>query len=244
MSPVRGNRLPATGAGFVWETEPFPVLRPQSSSFDAVYTTRLGGASGGDFASLNLSFVVGDDDETVRSNRTFAAGHVGADRWAATRQVHGADIHRAQNGALRDGDALWTDDPAQTVGVLSADCVLLAVAGPRGLAVVHAGWRGLVAGAVERAIAQVGATEVFAGPAIGPCCFEVGAEVVGTFARRFPASVTDDRHVDLWVAAEAASGDVRFAAARMCTSCHEELFFSHRRDRGRTGRQGLIARPR
>ena len=85
---------------------------------------------------------------------------------------------------------------------------------------------------------------MFAGPAIGPCCFEVGAEVIEAFAKKFPASVVDDSHVDLWTAAEMAAsraGATSVRSARICTSCHPELFFSHRRDAGRTGRQALLA---
>ncbi len=241
------NRLPATGAGFVWETEPFPVLRPTTEAAVAAYTTRRGGGSDGPFAALNLSFVVGDDRDVVRGNRDAAGSTIGRDgRWSVTKQVHGCDVVAAASDGLPEADGLHTADPDATVAVLSADCVLLLLCGPERIAVAHAGWRGLVAGVVENAIASVGATEVFAGPAIGPCCFEVGAEVIEPFTERAPASVVDERHVDLWTAAEAAvdgaAPRAAFRAARICTSCHGELFFSHRRDRGRTGRQALIAR--
>jgi hypothetical protein len=113
------------------------------------------------------------------------------------------------------------------------------------MAAVHAGWRGLVSGVVARASEVVEASAAWAGPAIGPCCFEVGGDVVEAFGRRFGAEVVaDERHVDLWRATELAAlragvADVR--SARVCTSCHSDLFFSHRRDRGRTGRQALVA---
>jgi hypothetical protein len=123
---------------------------------------------------------------------------------------------------------------------MAADCVPILIVGERGIAAVHAGWRGVVAGVVRNAVRLVGATRAFAGPAIGPCCFEVGPDV----ARAFDGSArTDERHVDLWKAAEnAAGGEVEFHAARVCTSCNPHLFFSHRRDRGGTGRQALVAR--
>ena len=100
---------------------------------------------------------------------------------------------------------------------------------------------------VENSVRAVGdKPAVFAGPAIGPCCYEVGPEVVEAFVDRFGRSVvTDGDRIDLWEAAGTAAlqaGADRFEAARTCTSCHAELFFSHRRDEGRTGRQALIAR--
>jgi hypothetical protein len=110
------------------------------------------------------------------------------------------------------------------------------------IGVAHAGWRGMAAGIVERIVDIVDAEQVFAGPAIGPCCFEVGAEVTAEFEARYPSAVVDERHVDLWAAAEQAAGDATFHAAGVCTSCHPDLFFSHRRDKGVTGRHGLIAR--
>jgi polyphenol oxidase len=241
------NRLPATGAGFVWDTSGLggtsaPVLRPTTARAVAAYTTRIGGGSEGPYAALNLSFVVGDADERVRTNRATAGAAIARDGpWSVTRQVHGCDVV-APSERIADADGLFTADPTRTLAVLSADCVLLLMTGPGGIAVAHAGWRGLVAGVIENAIAAVGATEVFAGPAIGPCCFEVGPEVTAAFGERAPGSVVDDRHVDLWAAAEAASGSVDFHAARLCTSCHADLFFSHRRDAGATGRQALLAR--
>jgi YfiH family protein len=243
MDPT--DRLPATGAGFVWETEPVPVLRPSTSAASAAFTTRVGGRSEGPYASLDLSFVVGDDEQTVRENRVIAGAAVGAGAWTVTRQVHGCEVVAAERAGLdpRNADGLFTADPSQTLAVLSADCVLLLLCGPGGVAVAHAGWRGLLAGVVENAVASIGATEVFAGPAIGPCCFEVGPEVVEAFADRAPAAVVDARHIDLWSAAEHLAGAAAFHAARICTACHPDLFFSHRRDRGRTGRQALLARP-
>jgi hypothetical protein len=222
-----------------------PVLRPETSAASAAFTTRLGGESSGVFAELNLSFVVGDEDAIVRRNRETAGSAIGrGGKWAVTKQVHGPDVHRAEAGTLREGDALWTDSADDTLAVLSADCVLILLAGGDRLGVAHAGWRGLVAGVVEAAAARSQASELFAGPAIGPCCFEVGADVREAFERTYPAAVVDARHIDLWVATEEAgrrAGVERTDSVRICTSCHPELFFSHRRDRDRTGRQALIA---
>ena len=221
---------------------------------DAVYTTRLGGVSEGPLRELNLSMSVGDGLHRVLANRDLAARAIGRGPWWSTvKQVHGAEIvvahptaGRGPAGRHREADGQWTEDTDPTLAVLSADCVLVLAVGDAGrIGVAHAGWRGIVAGVVENIVRATEASRVFLGPAIGPCCFEVGAEVRREFAMRWPEAVTDERHVDLWAAAEAAAragGASDVGAARLCTSCHEDLFFSHRRDKGFTGRQALLAR--
>jgi hypothetical protein len=247
------NRLPEAGAGFVWDDigddRPAPVLRPLSDGIDAAFTTRLGGISATPFAELNISFRVGDDETSARSNREMAGRAVASTgQWSVVRQVHGPDVVRAAApGELPDADGLWTEDPTQTLAVSSADCVPVLVSTPGRVCLAHAGWRGLVAGIVEQAVAAAGpGASVFAGPAIGPCCYEVGDDVAGAFRERFDSAVAaDGSHVDLWAGAEEAArraGAGSVAVSRICTSCHEELFFSHRRDNGRTGRQALVAR--
>jgi polyphenol oxidase len=244
---MMGNRLPAPGAGFVWADGPVPALRP-SDGRPAVFTTRLGGASPAPFDSLNLSFVVGDEDARVRANRSTAGALIDAGgEWSVVRQVHGGDVvHAVPPGLLRDADALWTSDADVTMAVLTADCVPVLLAGDAGVAAAHAGWRGLLAGVVEAAARAVGAHTAWIGPAIGPCCYEVGDDVRTPFARRFgPDVLTASGTADLWAAAGAAAADGGASdvhTAQLCTSCNGDLFFSHRRDAGRTGRQALIAR--
>ena len=253
------NRLPAPGAGFVWE--PLPVagdeawyLRIETDACRAAYTTRQGGVSNGPVRKLNLSLLAEQQDGDllgsgplrVFANRDLARRAIGGEReWVTVRQVHGDRVVQARpRGPRVDADGLWTDQTETTLAVLSADCVLLLAIGADKIGVAHAGWRGLAAGVIENIVRAVQADEVFAGPAIGPCCFEVGQEVIDEF-RHVAGAVPDDKHVDLWAAAEAAArrgGANTFHAARLCTSCHEDLFFSHRRDKGRTGRQALIAR--
>ncbi len=250
------NRLPAPGAGFVWE--PLPVagddawfLKVDTARAVAAYTTRQGGVSNGPTSKLNLSLLAEQQHGTfgagalrVFANRDLARRAIdGSREWATVRQVHGDRVVYANaRGPRVDADGVWTDEPDTTLGVLSADCVLLLALGRDRIGVAHAGWRGLVGGVVENIVRTVEADEVFAGPAIGPCCFEVGTEVSAEFDGD---AVVDDRHVDLWIAAEQAAtraGATSFRAARLCTSCNADLFFSHRRDNGATGRHGLIAR--
>jgi polyphenol oxidase len=246
------DRLPDAGAGFVWDDvgkdRPVPVLRPMLDGVRAAFTTRVGGVSRAPFDELNISFRVGDTDECARSNRALAGQAIGrGGAWSVVKQVHGGDVVRAAPpGQLADADALWTDDPRETLAVMAADCVPVLVAAGRRFGLAHAGWRGLVGGVLEAAVRAVGPEpNVYAGPAIGPCCYEVGDDVRRAFRSRFGGSVeTPGGHLDLWAAAERASveaGAKSFSAARVCTSCHPELFFSHRRDSGRTGRQALVA---
>jgi len=166
---------------------------------EAIVTTRDGGVSGGVYATLNLSFSVGDRQGNVVENRRRAAGAVGAglDDLVFARQVHGAAV-RVVTGADRgrgaaapgdpvgDADALVTSDPGPVLAVLVADCVPVVLYDPRArvLACAHAGWRGTVArvtGAALAVMETLGArmADVRAGigPAIGPDRYQVGAEV-------------------------------------------------------------------
>jgi YfiH family protein len=211
------------------------------------FTTRAGGVSEGPFESLNLSTRGGDDPARVAENRRRACEALGLDatRLASNRQRHSPAVLRAVAGAVgRDGDALWTDEPGVPLLAMSADCIPIAIArtgGRRALAVVHAGWRGLAAGVVERAVAALGRgkTAAVIGPAIGPCCYEVGPEV----SERFDADLTRGGVLDLWDAGERAllrAGVERVDRLDLCTCCNEELFFSHRRQGEERGVQGVI----
>lgn len=250
--PLNIDRLPIPGAGFVWNRLPVVgddawFLRPDTDRAVAGYTTRRGGVSNGPLGKLNVSLLMeqryGDNPMRTFANRDLASRCVGRGvrDWPGTKQAHSATVVEASRSRV-EADGFWTDDPARMLAVTSADCVLLLLVGDERIAVAHAGWRGMVAGVVENAVRAISADTVYAGPAIGPCCFEVGPEVIEEF---HGAAIADERHVDLWVAAETAArraGAGTFHAARLCTSCEAGLFYSHRRDHGETGRQALIAR--
>jgi hypothetical protein len=123
---------------------------------------------------------------------------------------------------------------------VTADCLPIAVARDGKLAVLHAGWRGLLEGVVEAGVAAIGGADAAViGPAIGPCCSEVGVEV----SDRFDRDLTRGGRLDLWTAAERrlrAAGAATVERVDLCTACRTDLFFSHRRDAGVTGRQGVI----
>jgi copper oxidase (laccase) domain-containing protein len=126
--------------------------------------------------------------------------------------------------------------------VLVADCLPVALLGERGLGMLHCGWRGLAAGIIGAAAEQIGARAAAIGPGIGPCCFEVGPEVEAAFAELGPGMM-HARNLDLPEVARrllARAGVEQVESAGICTYC-DKRFFSHRRDRGKTGRQAGIA---
>ena len=222
--------------------------------YDVAFTTRTGGVSDGPYASLNLGRKTGDDVDRVDENRRRACAEIGADveHLALNYQLHSALVHRARPGARGEpGDGLWTDEPDLPILALSADCLPIALARVNGdrpaVAVVHAGWRGLLSKIAESAVAALGGGALAAaiGPAIGPCCYEVQDDVADPFRVRFGREVVTAGRLDLWRAAEKALRDAGVTHVErfdLCTSCHPELFFSHRRDGKPRGVQGVLAR--
>jgi polyphenol oxidase len=223
------------------------------------FSTRLGGVSEGEFASLNLGILTDDDPARVIVNRTRLCEAVGADPDGATMawQRHGKNVTEAQpRGIVTPGtvydhcDGLWSDEPGRAMLLLTADCLPIAIARANGVRpaveILHAGWRGLLAGIVAAGVRALGARNLAAaiGPSIGPCCYEVGEEVAAPFREAFGADVVRDGKLDLWTSAERAlraAGAERVDRSDLCTACDAGRFFSHRRDHGRTGRQGVIA---
>lgn len=211
------------------------------------FTTRVGGVSDGVYSSLNLTRGTGDDADKVEENRRLAceALDLPPERLAFNRQVHSPTVHRAHAGARGEpGDGLWTDEPQLPILAMSADCLPIALVrtdGPRAIAVLHAGWRGLSEGVVAEGVSKLGdgPKAAVVGPAIGPCCYEVGPEV----SELFDDDLTVDRKLDLWTAAERAlraAGIATVERVDLCTRDHPELFFSHRRDGRARGVQGVI----
>jgi polyphenol oxidase len=229
------------------------VIRWAADGYEIAFTTRVGGVSEGSYASLNLGRKSGDDVERVDENRRIACAAIGADleKLALNYQVHSSHVLRAKAAVRGEhADGLWTDEPDLPILAMSADClpIVLARAGEDkpAVAVLHAGWKGLLAGIVDAGVHALGSSTLMAaiGPAIGPCCYEVGEEVAAPYRERFGADVVRERHLDLWTSAERAlraAGVEHVHRFDRCTACEPETFFSHRRDAGRTGRQGVIA---
>jgi purine-nucleoside/S-methyl-5'-thioadenosine phosphorylase / adenosine deaminase len=234
---------------FPWERTP--------EVYSVTFTTRVGGVSEGDFESLNLGILTDDDPDRVVENRRRVCAEVGADAHRATMawQVHGGTVTEAKPRGILERtvfdqcDGLWSDRPGQAMALVTADCYPVALVRSEGaprLGVLHVGWRGLLDGIVDAGVAALGSGKLMAmvGPGIGPCCYEVGEEVSGPFRARFGADVVADGKLDLGGATARALQEAGVASVERtghCTACEPELFFSHRRDKGRTGRQGVIA---
>jgi polyphenol oxidase len=236
--------------GITWLEADLPGAR-------GVFSTRLGGVSEGPYESLNVAVRTGDEPDRVRENRhrLAAALHRNPADVVMGRQVHGAQLRwhdrRQEPRVFADAvkspvevDAHATDMPGLALLVMVADCLPIALAGPGGVAMVHGGWRGLSAGIVATAAERVDAEAAAVGPGIGPCCYEVGEEVLAAFGDL--DGVARGRMLDLTAVATRLlerAGVKRIASSGLCTSCNPELFYSHRRDGERTGRQaGLIWR--
>jgi YfiH family protein len=226
--------------------------------YRVAFSTRVGGISAGSFESLNLGILTADEPDNVVENRKRLCAAVGADPESATMawQVHGSRVTEGDNrGIVTPGtvyercDGLWTDSPGRALVLLTADCFPVALArtsGPPKLAVLHVGWRGVLEGIAEQGVEAIRGNGIAAaiGPGIGPCCYEVGDEVAEPYRERFGDEVLTGRNLDLGLATERAlleAGCTTVERNGRCTSCEADLFFSHRRDFGRTGRQGVIA---
>ena len=239
-----------------------PSLQPLTHLKHA-FTTRIGGDSAAPFDGLNLSLRVGDDRLQVQNNRyrVRQSLQLPHSSWVSLNQVHGNDVVEvtANAGPNIAADALWTRDPRALLAILVADCVPILLADKQGRAVaaVHAGWRGTAARIIDRVLerftaAGVAASDLCAavGPAIGPCCFTIGADVVQSLSQldggnmHVKARATGQYTADLWQlnVAQLLRGGVPEASIhvqRTCTHCTPTLF-SHRRDHGKTGRQGAL----
>lgn len=226
----------------------------------AVFTTRRGGFSHGPYASLNLGRLTQDDPGAVQRNREVLELELGV-KLSFVRQVHGRRVcavtrqsagraRGAEPDELTRADGLVTTERGVAPAVLTADCLPVAVAGNGAVAMLHCGWRGLQAGVIAagvRALRELGAAgELCAaiGPGAGACCYEVGAEVHAAFAGH-PDEVHRGPNLDLGAIARfelKRAGVQRIDDMALCTICSDpRLLFSHRRERGVTGRQAGIA---
>ena len=229
--------------------------------------TRLGGASVGRFAALNVGRTVGDDQAAVDENhaRVYARLDLEAGRVASPRQVHGnhvAQVMPADGGrAFPNTDGLVTAAPRIALLLRFADCqpILLYDPARHALGLIHAGWRGVAQGVARRAVEAM--RDAFGsrpqdlsaglGPAIGPCCYTVGHNVAAAMGYALPdwdqALVLEgqDRwRLDLSAANAqqlAAEGVRQIEHGNLCTACHLDEFYSHRGENGRTGRFAVVA---
>ncbi|MEO8703862.1 MAG: peptidoglycan editing factor PgeF [Kofleriaceae bacterium] len=229
-----------------------PVI--PASGFIHGFPERTGGVSTGLRSSLNLGKRWGDDAENVEANRRRLAAHAGYDpaQLVATRHVHGTNVYKVGEPLVENAefDGLVCDRVGPVLGAFAADCIPIVFADPdaRVCGAAHAGWRGTVAGVARNVITrmtQLGARperiRVALGPSIGPCCFEVGDEVVAEFRAALgevPGLVVDGprkHHIDLRVASRTLLERAGVQPASIddrppCTRCEAARFFSYRRD--------------
>ena len=234
------------------------------------FTERAGGASAAPYDTMNVGLKWGDDRAAVVENRQRVLVASGARAMFIGKQVHGCDVAIVQPDsepdmvATQNADAIVTATSDLAVAVIVADCVPVLLADPvtGACAAVHAGWRGTAMNVVGKALQQMqsltGARPedicAVVGPSIGPCCFEVGDDVVAGLLRCLPArhdlfspGKRGRPHADLWAANRALleSAGVqrdRIDNLNQCTHCQPNRFFSYRRDGSRTGQMmGFVA---
>lgn len=242
----------------------FPSLRRPDLQH-AVFTRR-GGVSPAPWASLNLGGTVGDDRARVRENlrRALQAARRSPDSLHEVWQVHSADVVHAREPRgqepLARADAMITQNPQVTLLMRFADCVPILLYDPvrQAIGLAHAGWLGTVrhtASQVVRAMREAFGTRAAdllaaLGPSIGPDHYVVGEDVVQAVRQAFGPQAEEllrqqngRIHFDLWLANRRlleTEGVESIEVAGLCTACHLEDWYSHRAERGQTGRFGAL----
>lgn len=240
----------------------FDSLQPKHAVF-----TRHGGVSPEPWGSLNVGGTVGDDLERVKQNRLLSFDAMGCapesifDVW----QIHSADVvcanaPRPQGESYRQADVILTDKPDVTLFMRFADCVPILVHDPRNgiVGIAHAGWMGTLRDVATTTIRAMkknygsDPADIIAciGPSIGPDHYEIGADVIlqvmqtfGDEAESLLASHNGKIHFNLWetnrrLLERAGVGHIEVCG--LCTACHTDDWFSHRAEKGRTGRFGAL----
>ncbi|MEM6987395.1 MAG: peptidoglycan editing factor PgeF [Pseudomonadota bacterium] len=224
---------------------------------NALMTTRQGGVSEAPFDSFNLGVYVGDPAaETNRAQLRHAAQLPAEPRWL--HQVHSTRCVAARDLATEaEADSSWTDESGVVLVALAADCLPVLFASRDGscVAAAHAGWRGLAAGVLENTVSSMptdpGNLVAWLGPAIGPTAFEVGEEVRAAFvdqhgddAQHFARGAQANKWLaDIFALARARllrAGLASVSGGGVCTVHTPERYFSHRRDKGASGRMAAM----
>jgi YfiH family protein len=227
--------------------------------------TRCGGVSQGPFATLNVGRTVGDEPSAIAENhnRIYAHLDLEAQQVATPSQVHGnrVVVVKAEGApqVIPNTDGLITADPGAALLLRFADCQPILLYDPvhRVVGLVHAGWRGVAQAIARRAVERM--QEAFGsdpatllvglGPAIGPCCYEVGDKVASALSYALSdwhQVLTQDR--DSWRldlpganAQQLSDAGVRhIEQSHLCTACQTDHFYSHRAEKGRTGRFAVV----
>ena len=218
---------------------------PEPSNARIWFFTRKGGISEPPYESLNVSTSVGDDPGAVADNRARIKAAMDGRGSAWVRQVAGDKVLRVDGpGFAGEGDALVTGREGFSLVVAVADCVPVALTGDRSMAIVHSGWRGTLSGIAGKTAGEVGGSapapvRAYIGPCIRGCCYEVSDELAVKFADRFGFGVVSRRMLSLPDAIRTnleEAGVEEIHDLGLCTGCRPDLFFSHRKQKPRTGR--------
>lgn len=238
------------------------------------FTTRIGGASPDPYRSLNMGLHVGDQVQKVITNRALLLEVLGSkiDAMVCCEQVHGAEIARVEyknagcgssemSSAIANCDAMISNTPGLYLTAFFADCIPIFLFDPRcrAIGLAHAGWKGtmqrIAAATINEMINHFGCLihdlEVFIGPGIGPCCFEIQEDLADKVKKEFPNTdgLLQKQHKRLtWnlaktnfrILEEIGVQADKIGVCELCTACKKDLFFSYRRDHGITGRMGAV----
>lgn len=239
ISPWTFNNTPGSlDAGGVV----FVVPDPEPAGARIQFFTRLGGVSEPPFDSLNVSAKVGDDREAVSENLARIKEAMDGNPTAWVQQIAGDEIrHVDEPGLAGEADALITGREGLALVVAVADCVPIALLGEANVGMVHSGWRGTISGIVGKTVREMKSQEVgaYIGPCIRRCCYEVSEELAGVFSDRFGSEVVSGRNLSLPAAIKVDLEERGVEEVRdlgLCTGCRPDLFYSHRKQGPRTGR--------
>ena len=237
---------------------------------EILFSDRTGGVSAPPFDTANAGYARGDDPANVDENRGRIGAALGGPRsdpeeWISLRQVHGARVYPADQAGgtfgrpAPEADAAVSAEPDAVLSVLTADCAPVALVAPGVIGAVHAGWRGMLAGVLEAAVAEVqtratGPIRAVLGPCIHPECYEFSAVDLDPIAARLGPEVAGtttegELALDLPVAVALAlsnAGVTDIDDVNICTACSAD-HFSHRRDgrvHGTTGLQAMLVAAR
>jgi YfiH family protein len=215
---------------------------PEPEEAQVWFFTRKGGVSDPPFDSLNISTKVGDEPDAVTENLARIRRAMDGRQSAWVRQVAGDGVARVSAaGFAEEADALITDEEGFSLVVAVADCVPVALVGDKYIGMVHSGWRGSLAGITGKTVREMGGGRVraYIGPCIRGCCYEVSWELADRFAERFGVEVVEGRYLSLPAAIRRNLEEVgveKVYDLGLCTGCRPDLFFSHRKQGPRTGR--------
>jgi len=239
----------------------FPLFQTVPGLTHGIFT-RHGGKSSGPYASLNLSFSVGDQAQTVAANRELVINTLGISILQSLKQVHGKGSVEIQDGSpgnigfipeSQSGDILMTRLPGQGLMIKLADCqsILLYDPNHRAVANIHCGWRGNINNVIGEAVKQMkrayqtdpAGLLAGIGPSLGPCCAQF-VNYRTEIPARYWTYQSRPNYFDLWRLSRdqliaAGVREDRIQIAGICTCCQTQDFFSYRKEK-MTGRFATV----